>query len=155
LIHHFGLTHEQAADRVGVDRVTITNILRLLDLHTDAREMIRRGQLTAGHGRALLGLADRDAQAELARRAVAGGWSVRMVESAVQRTSPSPSSEALSPRRSRSAHLADLSRQIGAQLQTKVHVRSGRKKGAGSITIEFFTLQQFDQLLGKLGVRIE
>lgn len=153
LIDHFKLTHEQVAERVGVDRVTITNTLRLLELHQDVQELIRLGKLTAGHGRAILSLGDRQAQIDLARRAMAGGWSVRMVESIVRRTSADSSSSVSS--KAKTAHLTDLSRQIASQLQTKVHVRAGRKKGSGSMTIEFFSLEQFDQLLAKLGVRIE
>ena len=154
LIDQFGLSHDDIAQRVGVDRSTVSNTLRLLDLQDNAQKAIRRGALTAGHGRALLGLSDPSMQNALARRTIAGGWSVRMVEAAVRRATRSD--EGTVPRhRKRSAHLADLQQQISNQLQTKVVIRGGRKKGSGTISIGFYSLDEFDALLAKLGVKIE
>ena len=154
LIDQFGLSHEEVAQRVGVDRSTVSNTLRLLDLQDNAQQAIRQRHLTAGHGRALLGLSDPSMQNALARRAIAGGWSVRMVEAAVRRATRS--GEATVPRHSqRSAHLADLQQQISSQMQTKVVIRGGRKKGSGTIAISFYSFDGFDALLAKLGVKIE
>ncbi|MFA7236934.1 MAG: ParB/RepB/Spo0J family partition protein [Phycisphaeraceae bacterium] len=164
LIDQFGLTHEQVADRVGIERSTISNTLRLLDLHNDIQQMLRHNQLSAGHAKALLGLVDPMSQLGMARRAMAGGWSVRMVEAAVKRVTGggdsggAPGSGAELSRKlpgGRSAHIADLEQQIAAQLKTKVHIKSGRRKGSGTLSIDFYNLDQFDELLGKLGVRID
>lgn len=164
LIDQFGLSHEQVADRVGVERPTISNTLRLLDLHNDIQQMLRHNQLSAGHAKALLGLVDPMSQLGMARRAMAGGWSVRMVEAAVKRVTGggdsggTPGSGAELSRKlpgGRSAHIADLEQQIAAQLKTKVHIKSGRRKGSGTLSIDFYNLDQFDELLGKLGVRID
>jgi hypothetical protein len=57
--------------------------------------------------------------------------------------------------RVRSAHLADLEVQIGQQLNTKVHISSGRKKGTGTLSIDFYSLDQFDALLGRMGSKTE
>ncbi|MHB1158445.1 MAG: ParB/RepB/Spo0J family partition protein [Phycisphaerales bacterium] len=156
LIDQFGLSHEQVADRVGVERPTISNTLRLLDLHNDIQQMLRHNQLSAGHAKALLGLVDPMSQLGMARRAMAGGWSVRMVEAAVKRVTPgSDIRETLPKRGGRSAHIADLEQQIAAQLKTKVHIKSGRRKGSGTLCLDFYNLDQFDELLTKLGVRID
>ncbi|MEE9211471.1 MAG: hypothetical protein V3U29_02335 [Phycisphaeraceae bacterium] len=124
------------------------------------QQLVRDGLLSLGQAKALAGLADRDLQAVLAKRAAAEGWSVRQVEAAVRKAGDGAAdtgSKAPTTGRadSRPALLRDLEEQIGRQLQTKVRVRSGRKKGTGSITIEFYSLDQFDSLLARLGVETE
>ncbi len=154
LSRQFKLTHERIAERVGVDRVTITNLLRLLELQSDVQELVRLGTLSAGHGRALLAVTEHDAQLALAQRAVAGGWSVRMIEATVRRA-VQPATAAQRKTDARSAVLEDLERQIAAQLSTKVAIKPARKKGAGTLMIDFYNLDQFDALMGKLGVHVE
>ena len=85
LIEDFGLTHEQVATRVGKSRSAVTNTLRLLSLPPAIQHLLADGGCRAGHAKALLGTPDRAFQEQLARRAVAEGWSVRMLEEAVQR----------------------------------------------------------------------
>ncbi len=84
LLDEFSLTHDQIAARVGKSRSAITNSLRLLGLPPAVQHLLADGQLSAGHGRALLGTPDRARQEQLAREAASGGWSVRMVEDAVR-----------------------------------------------------------------------
>ena len=157
LIDQFGLHHDDVAQRIGIDRVTVTNALRLLDLDADIQSAIAEQRLSAGHGRALLGLSDLPSRATLAKRAIAGGWSVRMVEAAVRRivqpaaaTSSSGSGGGV-----RSAHIADLEEQIAAQLQTKVAIKTGRRRGTGTLCIGFYSLDQFDSFIEKLGVKVD
>lgn len=155
LIGQFNLTQQEVAERVGADRSTVANLIRLLELHADIQELVRLNKLTAGHARALLALPSVEAQLALAKRAVAGGWSVRMVEAAVKRLSGTGNEpEQPSEKPKRSAHLGDLEQQIAIQLSTKVHIKPARKKGAGTLLIEFYDLDQFDALLGRLGVEI-
>lgn len=162
LTSEFGLTHAQLADRLGIGRVKITNTLRLLELEDFILAALRQGQLTAGHGRALLAIPDSDLRMNLGRRAIHGDWSVRTLETTARRlTGVEATDEAgqgaasvgggISPRQ---AHMKDLESQIGQQLQTRVRLRTGKKKGAGAITIEFFTIDQFDQLLERLQIRL-
>ena len=154
LADQFKLTHQQIAERVGSDRTTITNLIRLLDLPSDICELIRIGQLTGGHGRALLGLSDSEAQIALATDVVKGDWSVRKLEQTVRDFGQEKSGK---PRQSaaRSAHLRDLEKQASTQLGTKVKIKPGRKKGSGTLSIDFFDLDHFDSLLDKLGVKAE
>lgn len=154
LIDQFHLTHEQVAERVSVDRSTITNLIRLLDLPAEAQDLVRTGQLTYGHGRALLGITDHELQLKLAHRSVAQGWSVRKIEEAVRKLN-GPVSSRHGATATRSAHLADLERQISQQLNTKVILKTARKKNAGTLMIDYYDLDQFDALMEKLGVNIQ
>jgi ParB family chromosome partitioning protein len=80
LVEELGLTREEVGLRVGRSRVAVANLLRLLDLPADALDLIERGELTEGHGRALLTTADHEARRRLAREAAAQRWSVRELE---------------------------------------------------------------------------
>ena len=160
LIDQFKLTHDEIAQQVGVDRSTISNSLRLLFLQDDVRDLVRQDLLSGGQAKALAGLSDGDAQLRLADKAIRQGWSVRKLEEAVRAVAasaeltPDPDSKPGKPAR-RPAHLADLEKQIGTALQTKVRIRPGRKKGTGTLQIDFFDLDQFDALLSRIGVEME
>src|SRR5690606_41445624 len=84
LIDEFGMTHAQAAEAVGRSRVTVTNLLRLLELPEPVRAMLERRELDMGHARALLGVPTPAAQIELANRIRKEGWSVRDTEKAIR-----------------------------------------------------------------------
>jgi ParB family chromosome partitioning protein len=77
-----GLSQQEIADRVGMDRSTVANSLRLLKLPSEIQEMVERGELSAGHGRALLAFADEAERIDWARRVIATGLSVRALEGA-------------------------------------------------------------------------
>jgi ParB family transcriptional regulator, chromosome partitioning protein len=81
LVEELGLTREDVGRRVGRSRVAVSNLLRLLDLPDEALDLLERGELTEGHGRALLLAEDHADRRRLARAAVEGGWSVRVLES--------------------------------------------------------------------------
>ncbi|MEY2441737.1 MAG: ParB family transcriptional regulator, chromosome partitioning protein, partial [bacterium] len=80
LVEELGLTRETVGLRVGRSRVAVSNLLRLLDLPDEALELLERGELSEGHGRALLLATDHADRRRLARSAVADGWSVRVLE---------------------------------------------------------------------------
>ncbi len=90
--HHLrtelGLSQEDIAGRVGKDRSTIANALRLLQLPLEVQELVDAGTLTAGHARAVAGVAGRERQVALAARCVAAGWSVRDLERRLQKRTP-------------------------------------------------------------------
>ncbi len=154
LIEQFGLSHEETGARIGMDRSSITNHLRLLNLCDPVKQLIREGLISMGQARALVGLSDEAQQAMLAERAVRQGLSVREVEAAVRKIT-STSSASSRPAAGRSPYLADLEKQIAQQLGTKVALRPGRKKGTGTLSIEFYSLDQFDALVSQLGVKMD
>jgi ParB family chromosome partitioning protein len=82
------LTRDEVGLRVGRSRVAVANLIRLLDLPGDALELMERGELTEGHGRALLTTADHDARRRLAREAVSQRWSVRELERRARAVAP-------------------------------------------------------------------
>src|SRR5947209_3597675 len=88
LVEDLGLTREEVGLRVGRSRVAVSNLVRLLDLPDEALTLIERGQLSEGHGRALLTVADHGERRRLAREAAAAGWSVRELESRARAAAP-------------------------------------------------------------------
>jgi ParB family chromosome partitioning protein len=157
----FGLSHYEIGQRVGLNRSSVANMLRLLNLSDQVRDYLRRDLLSMGQARSIAGLSDPEQQRQIADQTIRQGLSVRQVEQFARRVSqgepvqsPNPSG-AMKTKVNQSAYLADLENQIAEQLQTKVQLKAGRKKGTGSITIEFYSLDQFDGLLTKLGVETE
>jgi len=147
----FGLTHQEIADQVGLTRSAVTNMVRLSDLDEGTRELVRTGALSAGHGRALLAVANIERRVKLAREAMRGNWSVRELEGRVQEKPGRPAGASSSkPVDASQTQHEELARQLGDHLGTRVRIRTGRKKGAGHLVIEFYDLDQFDGLMKRL-----
>ncbi|HEV2368550.1 MAG TPA: ParB/RepB/Spo0J family partition protein, partial [Acidimicrobiales bacterium] len=149
LIEDFHLTHEEVASRVGKNRVTVTNTLRLLQLPPSIQRMVRDGQLTAGHARALLGTPDRAFQEALARKALLHSMSVRQVEEAVKaRTGMGEEESAEVSERVRSRlpapGLRELEELLAARLETKVKVEMGPRRGR--IVVDFADLEDLERI---------
>jgi len=158
LADEYGLTHQQIADKVGLDRASVSNLLRLSDLDRPTAELVRAGKLSQGHAKALLSVTDAGARGQLAARVVAEEWSVRELERRIQlvqkggATLKSPADSMTAPEVSaRDANVADLERQLAEHLGTRVSIQLGRKKGSGRLTIDFYNLDQFDGLMQKIG----
>ena len=158
LVDEYGLTHQQVADKVGLDRASVSNLLRLSDLDRSTADLVRAGKLSQGHAKALLSLTDASARAQLAARVVSEEWSVRELERRIQLVQKggaalkAPSDSMTSPEvNARDANVADLERQLAEHLGTRVSIQLGRKKGSGRLTIDFYNLDQFDGLMQKIG----
>jgi ParB family chromosome partitioning protein len=126
LVEELGLTREEVGRRVGRSRVAVSNLLRLLDLPDEALALVEDGSLTEGHGRALLLADDHAARRRIARAAVQGGWSVRVLEQrAREANAPAraakPGRAAVHP--DQEAAAAGISEALGAALGTDVRVR--------------------------------
>ena len=154
----FGLTHQEIADQVGLTRSAVTNQIRLNDLDQGTRELVRAGDLTAGHGRSLLAITNIESRLKLAREAMRSGWSVRELERRVQESTAPKTSSATKSKSAvdvtRHQH-EELARQLGAHLGTRVQIRTGRKKGAGQLVVDFYDLDQFDGLMKRLDFKPE
>jgi ParB family chromosome partitioning protein len=154
LIDEFGLTHQDIAEQVGLERSSISNHLRLLELDGAAQEAVRCGVLSLGHAKALLSIANKEARSATAARAIREAWSVRELERRAREQAGSAAGVKsggaieLKPVTAVGAHMADLERRLAAHLGTKVHLRPGRAKGAGKLVIEFYSLDQFEGLMG-------
>jgi ParB family chromosome partitioning protein len=151
LIEEFGYTQEQLSDRVGKDRSTVANSLRLLRLPESVRGLLAEGRLSMGHARALLGLEVAAAMEKMARKIVAGELSVRRVEELVRRSrddSKAPEPAASGPR-TPSASARDLAMRLTRTLGTRVEVLEVGKE-RGQIAIHYHSLDQLDALLERL-----
>ena len=150
----FSLTQSEAAQRLGEDRSVIANYLRLLDLPDEIKQMLIEGQLSMGHARAILTLPTDELRRKLANRAMAGQLSVREVERLVRKylTGSGESKRAV---RSKPPHIVDLELQLSRQLGTKVAIETRKNGQKGRITIEFYSLEEFDRIMEVVGVGSE
>jgi ParB family chromosome partitioning protein len=150
----FSLTQVQVAERLGEDRSVVANYLRLLDLPNEIKEMLSERQLTMGHARAILALPTDELRRKLANRALAGRLSVREVERMVRRylTGTSQSKTTV---RSKPPHILDLERTLSSQLATKVNIETRKSGQRGRIIIEFYSLDEFDNITERIGVACE
>ena len=142
-----GRTQAAAAARLGLDRSTIANMIRLLDLPGPVQAMVRSGFLAMGHARAILSVDDPKKQMRLAERVAREGLSVRQVErlaapSAPRRQTPRQSS--------RSPEVRDLERRLREALGTKVSVQMGIRPDTGRIVIDFYSQDGLDRILSRL-----
>ncbi|MGA9595406.1 MAG: ParB/RepB/Spo0J family partition protein [Acidimicrobiia bacterium] len=144
LLADFGLTHDQVAVRVGKSRSAVTNTLRLLQLPVQIQGMINRGDLNAGHARALLGLEDASYAVHIAERVVAEGWSVRQVEEAVKKRAGErrPSATAVPP--PRPAAIIELEDRLGERLGTAVKIDHGKR--GGKVSIRYASLDDLERI---------
>ena len=155
LSDNHGLNQAQLAERLGLDRSTVTNLLRLLKLSPEVQAYVSQGTLSMSQARSIASIDDHEQQIELAETAIRKAWSVRDTEDAVRRVNAAAADGPPLPQKNaapRAAYLADLERQIAEQLSTKVKLKAGRKKGSGTLAIDFYSIDEFDQLMGRLGV---
>jgi ParB family transcriptional regulator, chromosome partitioning protein len=147
LLDEAGLTQDQLGQRLGRNRVTISNSLRLLDLPVDIQRMLTERRISGGHARALLGLQGSPFQKRLAQRVSQEGLSVRETEDYVRRYSSmvATNNTKSSSRPERPPEVTDAQRLLTDRLQARVRVDMGARKG--KITIDFATLDELDRLL--------
>lgn len=154
----FGLRPDDVAERVGEDRSTVANYLRLLELPESVRSLVAGGSLSMGHARCLVGMPGASRQAQLAQAAVANQLSVRALEEIVRREKGKPAMDIASAapsRAPRATHVRNLEEAFEQALQTKVSIQEGKRKGTGRIVIEYFSLTDFDRIAERLGVHME
>jgi ParB family chromosome partitioning protein len=151
LIERFSLSQQDVATRIGKDRASVANYVRILSLPDEVKEYIRQDKLTFGHARALLSLENAAEQRAVAREVVAKGLSVRECERLVARKKAPSRAREKAP-----STLDPLSRAIEEEMQkslaTKVRIVRGKK--TGKIEIEFYSDQDLTRILDLLHVRI-
>lgn len=147
LLDEHGYTQESLATRVGKDRSTIANALRLLKLPEHVRALVVRGELTEGHARALLGAPNDRVLLEIADKVGKSRLSVREVEALV-RAAKAREKQGDNPPAKKSASTRDLERRFQQKLGTKVEVRD--RGGAGDIVVRYSSLDELDRLIDLL-----
>lgn len=159
----FGSTQEELAGRLKIDRSTVANLIRLLELPEQVQDALRRGLITSGHARALLPLGDEREQLSFTERIVREELSVRATEAAVHELISRADSERLGQlsageratlsgpgRRRRSGHLASLEQELRTSLGTRVELKENAQ-GKGRIVIHFASHDEFERLRKQLG----
>ena len=150
----YGGTQEELAGRLGLDRSTISNLIRLLELPEPVREALASKKITQGHARALLGLPDPVDQVEACKRVVAEGLSVRQTEALVTTGEPTPARPRIrkdpahtgpAPAGSKTPHILELESHLHHRFGTPVAIKvKGRERG--QIIIEFNNQEEFERV---------
>ncbi len=147
LIRRFQMTQEELSERVGKNRSTISNLMRLLRLPVEVQKYISEGRISAGHARALLSLEDSQIQHKLCQRIIKYGWSVRRVEKAIQDALVS-SSEKKEVLAQQSPLVATLRKRLQELLGAEVRIEKKGKKG--KIEILFHTQADLERMVEAL-----
>jgi len=147
LIEELGYTQEEIAKKIGKDRTTVANFIRLLKLPEQIQESLKRGEITMGHARALINLPSRKLQVEIWSKIVKQGWSVRKVEKIVRDLSKGKIIEEKSPKKkSNQAGFRDIESKLKRIFGTQVKIKQ-MSSGRGEIVIEFYSDDEFERLL--------
>ena len=151
-LRHYGCTQEELAGRLKIDRSTIANLIRLLELPDPVQSVIRSGRITQGHARALLPLGDEREQIEFCERIQRDALSVRQTESLVQETIEAADAGPLGvidrsgkQRRLKNDHLTALEQELRSALGVKVKI-THNARGRGKMTIHFRNHEEFERL---------
>jgi len=148
LIDEFGYTQQQVSERVGKGRPTIANSLRLLYLCSEIQDMLKVGQISAGHGRALLGVEDTKTQIILAKRVIDEELSVRQTEDLVASISHSTRNIGGSLNSSKDAGVLEVENILSDKLNTKVAVTT--RGGKGKIVVTFADMDDLHRIFNLL-----
>jgi len=143
----YHLTQDAIAQKVGKDRATVTNFIRLLKLPDVIQKSLQNDEISMGHARAIMGLATATAQIKMWKKVVQQGWSVRKVEDAVRKGQESDSSKSGAKKEESgvSSFTAEIEEQLRMAFATKVRVRSSGK--GGKIEIMYYSSDDLDRIL--------
>ena len=147
LMEEYGLTQEDAAKRVGKSRPAVANALRLLGLCPEVLELLRRGELTAGHARAILTLKTEKKQQDAAKKIIALGLSVRAAETLCKNMAKEPAQKPEAPVFAVD-YVAECEKQLSKQLGRGVKIVNGKRKG--KFELEFYGQDDLQKLLDAL-----
>lgn len=147
LLEKYELTQEEVAKTVGKSRPAVTNAMRLLGLPQEIQDMVERGELSAGHGRALLAFADEELMVAVARKAAAEGLSVRQLEKLAKKAAQESSGKE-TPVVSRCTYFDEVELSLHEHLGRKVRVAGNGKKGV--LKIEFYGEEDLQRLMASI-----
>ena len=155
LIEAFGITQEDAAQRIGISRAAVTNSLRLLKLPEEVQAHLRTGQLSVGHAKVILGLNDTAQQQLAAERVLKESLTVRETETMVDALAgdpPAPGKGKKAKTATREVHVTSLENRLKETLGTKVSLTY--REGKGTLNIKYFSDDDLERILKLLGVEM-
>jgi len=149
LVDDYGYTQETIAAKVGKERSTVANALRLLKLPKDVMDLVEDGALSEGHARALLSAPNVSSMKKLAQTAISKGWSVREVERQARRASRDDAGSPSTAKPSKSANLRDLEQRLSRAMgsSTTLH-ETGKERG--QVRISYASFDELDRIIEKL-----
>ena len=148
LLTDYGLTQEEVAQRMGKSRPAIANALRLTSLPPAVREQLANGELSAGHGRAVLMVEGEQAQTAFAAMVAQEGLSVRQAEAAAKKFTLEPKVKREKPADENRIYIEEAEKKLSGRLGRKVAIHSGKKKG--KLELEFYNVDDLNHLLDLL-----
>ena len=150
LVETHGLTHGEIADRVGKDRSTVANFLRLLGLPDEIKESVRKGEISQGHARALLPIKESAEMLALYRKIIKDGLSVRQVEDIIKGgIKETPKSIRIKTTSAKSPQLKAIESELMMKFGTKVRIKE--KGSGGEVIVEYYSNEDLDRLITLIG----
>ena len=150
LVETHGLTHGEIADRVGKDRSTVANFLRLLGLPDEIKESVRKGEISQGHARALLPIQESAEMLALYRKIIKDGLSVRQVEDIIKGgIKETPKSIRIKTSSAKSPQLKAIESELMMKFGTKVRIKE--KGSGGEVIVEYYSNEDLDRLITLIG----
>ncbi|CAN5399569.1 ParB/RepB/Spo0J family partition protein [soil metagenome] len=150
LVDEFSMSHEQVADRIGKDRSTVANSIRLLKLPISVRQLVEDQRLGMGHARALLGLDEPGAIEQAAHTVVAKGFSVRATEDLVKKLRSPAKAKPRKATAHKTASVRDLEERLTRTLGGPVTITEDEPGKAGRIEVRYLSLDHLERLLDRL-----
>ena len=148
LINHYQVTQEEISEAVGKSRPHITNTLRLLNLSKEVLNQIDNGQITAGHGKALLRLHDEELQKSMCEKIIEEGLSVRATEDTIKKIIENDEKEVKKVKKDKDIFIVDIEDKLTNVFGTKVNISKGKKKG--KIEIEYYNDEDLNNIISML-----
>ena len=150
LVVQFSLTHSQIAERVGMDRSSVANTIRLNSLDEDTKADVRTGRLSQGHAKALLSITDPHLRRTMAASVLRQGWTVRRLEREIESWAKAQAGQPRIPTTQPKAQpITELEERLSKSLRLPARIRQSRSRTSGQIIFTFRTLDEFEAFLAR------
>ncbi|WCL49515.1 ParB/RepB/Spo0J family partition protein [Leptospira sp. GIMC2001] len=156
LSDELGIKISELATRMGKNRSTISNLIRLLNFPTKIQELIRQGKISEGQARPVLSIADERKQLETIDKIINGGWTARQVEDYVAEVmgDSKPKSKSSKSPKAKDQSLLKLESKLRNKYSSKVELQHNENNGKGKIVLHYTNLEQMESILEQMGIKI-